>query len=158
MPARWFESTHRSTNASTHKGNEMKPETHFEIERSKPISSLLKQLRAMDGAADSTLMTVETGQLRELFALLFGQIAERSEAIQAQACVNAQFDKTRIKSEAALALANSKLNALRRVNDELASALRKYQRAGFGNSTDHFAQGEARDVAIAILAKLPEGR
>lgn len=38
--------------------------------------------------------------------------------------------------------------------NELLSALRMYIKAGFGNSTDHYAQADAANAARAIIAKV----
>ncbi len=44
--------------------------------------------------------------------------------------------------------------ALVKQRDDLATALRKYQAAGFGNSTDFAKQGEAYDAAVEALANV----
>lgn len=40
---------------------------------------------------------------------------------------------------------------------ELVEALEKYLKAGFGESTDFYLQGEAYDAAIKAIAKAREG-
>jgi len=39
------------------------------------------------------------------------------------------------------------------VNQELLAALKAYQKAGFGQSTDHRLQSDAYDLAIKAIAK-----
>ena len=45
-----------------------------------------------------------------------------------------------------------RIEKLESVNQELLAALKAYQKAGFGQSTDHRLQGDAYDLAIKAIA------
>jgi hypothetical protein len=49
--------------------------------------------------------------------------------------------------------AAAELRRLHEVNQELLAALKAYQKAGFGQSTDHHLQGDAYDLAIKAIAR-----
>ncbi len=52
----------------------------------------------------------------------------------------------------------SDLAKVTKQRDDLVAALKKYQAAGFGNSTDFAKQGEAYDAAIEVLTSVEEGK
>jgi hypothetical protein len=49
--------------------------------------------------------------------------------------------------------AAAELRRLHEVNQELLESLKAYQKAGFGQSTDHHLQGDAYDLAIKAIAR-----
>ncbi len=82
----------------------------------------------------------------------------RANARRIVACVNACEGMPTWKLARDGLPSVSEYVALTKQRDDLVAALKKYQAAGFGNSTDFAKQGEAYDAAIEALASVEEGK